>query len=104
MEPLTHVEEIEDSIIIYVDLPFVRKEDISIYLRGRLLEISAVTKVSVEKFNFGVFHRREEMKKFRKVFSLPYEVEPHSAKAKYQNGILKITLKKKVKREEIKVR
>ncbi|RLG53502.1 MAG: hypothetical protein DRN95_09405 [Candidatus Hydrothermarchaeota archaeon] len=92
LEPLSHIEDYGDKIVIYVDLPFVRKEDIFIYLRKNILEIKATAKSTP---HFGFF----EYKSFKKIIKLPCEVEEKTAKARFQNGILKIILKKKIKGE-----
>ncbi len=101
LEPLTHVEEYGDEIIVYVDLPFVKKEDISVYLRKDLLEIKAIAKTYSQIIDLysGFLRKTSEYKSFRKILRLPCEVDEKTARAKFQNGILRIILKKKVKKE-----
>jgi len=105
LEPLTHLEEYGDEIVIYVDLPFVKKEDICIYLRKNVLDICATARSSSQKIdrNVGFLERTREYRSFRKILKLPYEIEEETAKAKFHNGILRIVLKKKIKSREIQV-
>lgn len=75
-EPLTDVTVDGNVVRIVVELPGVTKEDIQ--LEGT--ETSLTVSVDTEK------------RKFRKTVPLPSKVEPDSAKAEYNNGILEITV------------
>jgi len=75
-EPLTDVT-LEDGIVrAVVEIPGVSKEEIT--LEGTKSTLSV--RVDTEK------------RKFDKTMALPCDVDPDSAKAEYNNGILEVTL------------
>lgn len=86
-EPLVDVIEQDDKILVIVELPGVLKEDI----RAEAMEQSITIAVDNEKRNF------------HKTISLPSAVNPDKIDAKYNNGVLEITLEKKEKSKKKKV-
>ena len=78
-EPLVDVIEEDKAIKVVAELPGVEKEDINLNCTERTLTISVDT----------------ERRKYYKELDLPAEVDPKSAKAKYKNGVLEVTLNKK---------
>jgi HSP20 family protein len=85
-EPLTDVRTTDGEIQVIVELPGVTKEDIN--LRGS--EESLTVSVDTPKH------------KYQKELQLPIKIDPKTAKSKFINGVLEITLKKKEKKEEPK--
>jgi len=85
-EPLTDVCVDGNVVRITVELPGVSKGDIQ--LEGTETSIT----VSVDT----------ETRKFRKTVPLPSKVDPDSAKAEYNNGILEITVDSKNKTQPSK--
>lgn len=75
-EPLTDVCVDGDIVRVTVELPGVSKEDIQ--LNGS--ENSMIVSVDTES------------RKFEKTVAMPCKVEPDSAKAEYNNGILEVTM------------
>lgn len=85
-EPLADVISIDGEIKAIIELPRVDKKDIK--LRGT--EDSMTVSVDTEK--------REYYKKLM----IPSKVDPKSAKSKYMNGVLEITIKKQEKEKNLK--
>ena len=77
--PLVDVIETDTEIQVIVEMPGVNKEDIELNATETLLEIRA----------------EGENRKYYETVELPAEVEPDSAKARYNNGVLEVVLKKK---------
>jgi len=71
------VDEKNSEFIITAEMPGIRKEDIEIKATGSGVEIRA----------------ESEGRKYRKSVNTPCPVVPDSAKAKYNNGVLEVTLK-----------
>ncbi|MHC1567307.1 MAG: Hsp20/alpha crystallin family protein [Candidatus Syntropharchaeia archaeon] len=94
LEPLAEIEEREDRIIIMVDLPNVRKEDIEVHATEDAVEISAKMSQFVEWKKWGSIQREITFKSFRKYISLPSRIDPGKAEAIFRKGILKIELPK----------
>ena len=101
-EPLTDICETRNEVIITMELPGARKEDIDLDVSAKGIEISART----EKISESDTSSRKAFTKFSKFMSLPAEVDPDSVEAKYHNGILEIKLSKldKTPSKKVKIR
>ncbi len=75
----TMVDEKNGELVVTAELPGVTKEDIKINATENSVEIVA----------------ERDDRKYRKVVALDAEVEPSSAKARYNNGVLEIKFKLK---------
>jgi len=80
-EPLTDVTVEGDTVRVVVELPGVSKEDIEL----ETTEESMCVRVDTDK------------RRFQKTVALTTAVDPESAKAEYNNGILEVTLRTKNK-------
>jgi len=89
IEPLMDVVDSKDSLLVYAELPGVDKNDIRLSVTDKSLTIS------IER----------EKRRYYKEVSLPTKVKPETAKARYKNGVLEVTLEKAVKqsKKQIKV-
>jgi HSP20 family protein len=79
-EPLVEVNEEEDQIILIAEMPGVNKEDIELNATNTSITIST------EKIVSG--------RSYFKEIDLPAPINSDYAKARYQNGILEVKLKK----------
>lgn len=102
-EPLTYVDELEDKIVVTVDLPYVKKEDITLDVMPDSLRIEAKMGHPVKYERWGTIQRRCEFKGFKKEIKLPSEIVPEASKAKFKNGYLVIELPKKITRHKIRI-
>ncbi len=78
-KPLVDVIETDNEIQVIAEMPGVKKDDIELKATERSLEIKA----------------EGETRKYHEVVSLPADVDPDSAKARYNNGVLEVILQKK---------
>jgi HSP20 family protein len=87
-EPLVDVMEEKDKYKIFAELPGVDKGQIKLDVADESIEI-----------------KTDDDKKFYKLIPLERTVDPESAKASYNNGVLTVTLDKKEKRKgkEVKI-
>ena len=92
--PALDVQEDKDNYTISVELPGMKREDISVTLQDGVLVISGERKA--EKVTEGVaFHRQERFYgKFQRVLTLATPVAADKVKAAYKEGILAVTLPK----------
>jgi HSP20 family protein len=77
-EPLVDVLSDKENVRVIVEVPGVNKKDIRLSCSERMLTISVDS----------------EARKYYRDVELPDEVDPKTAKAKYTNGVLEITLAK----------
>ena len=93
----TDVRETDDSYILEAELPGFKKEDISVDISGDVLTVSAEHKEDKEeKDSKGrVIHSERSYGSYRRSYDLS-DVEADRIDAEYTDGILKLTLPKKV--------
>ncbi|MEM4250980.1 MAG: Hsp20/alpha crystallin family protein [Candidatus Bathyarchaeia archaeon] len=102
LEPLTDVTETLDKVVVTVDLPMVRKEDIHLTVEEDYLKIEAPLERCVKYERWGI-QRGCEFRSFYKILKLPTKVNPEEAKAKFKSGVLSIELPKTIKGHKIRV-
>lgn len=93
--PLMTISEREDTIIVEVDLPLVRKEDIHVRFLTEGLEVEASLRRCMRFERWGTVQRRCEFSSFYRVIPLPRLITTEGVKATFQKGILRIILKKR---------
>jgi HSP20 family protein len=89
------VTELEGSYTVKAEIPGVKKEDIHVEIDGPQVMISAEVKKDVEEKKEGRLLRSERSYGYAsRVFSLGFEVDRAKAVAKYEDGVLTLTLPK----------
>ena len=102
--PAVNVRETNDDFIIEVAAPGMKRDDFKVELDNNILSISSEVQESSETSDKnGKYNRREfNYLSFQRSFSLPEnKVEGGKISAKYTDGILQVTVRK---REEAKVK
>lgn len=91
------IRENESAYLIFADVPGVNRDDIQVDINGTHVSIA------VERQSLGTQHESENLlfseRSFGKAsrsFELKQEVDQSLASAKYNNGVLELTLPKKV--------
>jgi HSP20 family protein len=99
--PAADVFETADEIVVEVDLPGHKQEELQIKVDGDVLTIEAERKA--ERVQKGDSYQRSErvLGKLARSFTLPANVDSTRTAAKYEAGVLQIRLPK---REEAKPR
>lgn len=93
--------ETDKEIVIEAEVPGMDRKDITVKVEDNILKISGEKKLEREKKdrNYRVYER--SYGKFERCLALPDYVDAEKIKAKYENGVLTITIPK---REEKKVK
>jgi HSP20 family protein len=90
------VKENDGAYVIRADIPGVKKEDIKVDVDGNVISISAEVKEEKEEKEGGRVIRSERYYgSMSRSFSLGQDVDEKTAKAKYTDGVLELTLPKK---------
>nr|BCX01096.1 MAG: hypothetical protein KatS3mg041_1142 [Bacteroidota bacterium] len=90
--PAVDILEREDAYVVRAELPGVRKEDIRVTLRDNVLTIQGEKRRQSEERG-ETYHRIEcAYGAFSRSFALPEEVDPSGVTARFENGVLEITL------------
>jgi HSP20 family protein len=89
------VTEVDKAYTVKAEIPGVRKEDIHVEIDGAQVMITAEVKKEMEEKKEGRLLRSERSYGFAsRVFSLGFEVDRAKAVAKYEDGVLTLTLPK----------
>lgn len=90
------VEEDDKNYTVKADVPGVNKDDIHVSVEGNQVSIEAeVKKESEEKKGKNVVRSERYVGKAYRSFSLAQEIDAGNVVAKYDNGVLQLTLPKK---------
>ena len=98
--PAANIVEQNESFLLEIAAPGLKKDDFKIHLENSVLTISA--EMEDAKKEEGRNYTRKEFYygSFSRSFTLPKTIDLESIKADYQDGILKVTMPK---REEAKL-
>ena len=93
--PAIDISETKDAIIVRAEIPGMDAKDIEINLTGDVLTIRGEKKQETEEKDEN-FHRIEtRYGAFQRAIRVPVSVDAEKIQAKYEKGVLKITLPKK---------
>ncbi|OGU27108.1 MAG: heat-shock protein Hsp20 [Ignavibacteria bacterium GWA2_35_9] len=93
--PHIDISDDENNIYVEAEIPGVKKEDIKITLQDNILTISGEKKNTKEEKDKKNFFRSERVYgSFTRSFTLPEDINPDSVEAKFENGILNISIQK----------
>ena len=104
--PKVDVIENETSYEIHFAVPGLNKEEFNIELKDNHLTVSGERKFTNEKKDKNYHAIKTNYGSFSRSFSLPENVDASKIKAKYDEGILELTVpkdEKKVLKQTIKV-
>jgi HSP20 family protein len=96
MELRVEVKESNDEYTVQAEMPGVKKEDIHVQIDGNRVSISAeVKRESEQKEGERVLRSERYYGSVARSFSLASEVDEAAAAARFENGVLMLTLPKK---------
>ena len=94
--PAVNIKETEDDFFIEVAAPGLKKSDFKIELKNELLTISSDKKDEKGKDQEQRFTRNEfSYQSFSRSFTMPLTGDGDKISAKYEDGILTVTIPKK---------
>ena len=93
-EPLVDVWESNSEVIVEMELPGLKKNDIDLNVTETTLEVKAEVKREVKTEGKGYSLRERRYKGFYRRIQLPVKVDPSKAKASFENGVLEVRLQK----------
>ena len=100
----TDVRETENSYELDVDLPGFKKDEVNVDLKDGYLTISAAKGVDKdEQDKAGKYIRQERYAgACSRSFYVGWDVEPDEISAKFESGILQISVPKETRKPEVK--
>jgi len=93
--PPVNIKETEQDYEIEMAVPGMKKEDFKIATEKDILNVTAEVKEEEKNKEDENYTRREfSYNSFTRSFSLPQNVDENNIKARYENGVLYITIPK----------
>jgi HSP20 family protein len=90
------VKENDSAYTVSAEIPGVKKEDIHVTVEGGMVTVSAeVKQEDVQKKDDKVLRSERYYGSVARSIALPQDVDQAQAKARYDNGVLTLTLPKK---------
>ena len=88
------IYEKDNRIVIDAELPGIDKKDITVDVKGKLLTLGGERREDEEIKEENRYRRERRYGRFERTFSMPFEIDPESVTAKYENGILRLEIPK----------
>ena len=92
--PTVNTREADDAYYIEVDLPGVKKEDVSIDVNENVITISGERKVEEERKDDEFYRVESVYGKFERSFTLPDDVDTDNIEAEMNDGVLTVKIPK----------
>lgn len=104
--PELEVFERDGKLVVRADLPGLTRDDVRVNVEQNALVIEGERRTEEEKTEGGVFHSERSYGSFRRVVALPRGAKIDSCDARFDNGVLEITmdLPEESRRRRIEIR
>lgn len=89
------IEDADQSYVVKADVPGVKKEDINVSIEGNMVTIRADVREEKKTEKGNMIRTERYFGEEVRTFALPQDVDDAKAEAKYENGVLMLTLPKK---------
>ena len=99
--PAVNITEAKDAYKVSLAIPGMKKDDFKIDLEGNMLTISSETKEEKEEKEEKYTRKEYNYSSFSRSFTLPDAVLLDKIDARYEDGVLKISLPKKEETKKI---
>lgn len=93
--PAVNITEHKDEYRVSLAAPGLKKDDFKIDVDGNMLSISSEKEESKEEKDKKFTRKEYSYSSFSRSFTLPEEVNKEKIEAKYEDGVLKISLPRK---------
>ena len=82
----------DGNLVIRAELPGVKPEDVDISLQNNVLTISGERKAEQEEQRGGYYIRERRYGSFSRSFSLPQGTDESKVRARFEHGVLEVTV------------
>lgn len=93
--PAVNITEKKDEYLVSLAVPGMKKDDFNIDIDGNMLTISSEKEDSKEEKDKKFTRKEYNYSSFSRSFTLPEEINKEKIEAKYEDGVLKISLPRK---------
>ena len=93
--PAVNITEQKNQYLVSLAAPGLKKEDLKINVDGNMLTINSEKEESKEEKEKTFTRKEYNYSSFSRCFTLPEEINQEKIEAKYEDGVLKISLPRK---------
>jgi HSP20 family protein len=90
--PAVDATEKDGNLVIRAELPGVKPEDVDISLHENVLTVRGERKAEQEEERGGYYIRERRYGSFSRSFSLPQGTDESKVRARYEHGVLEVTV------------
>jgi len=101
--PVVEVKEEKEHFVLTAEVPGLSKEDLSVEVKNGVLTLSGEKKYEKREKQEGYFYSERSYGRFERSFNLGENVSEEDVVAEYNNGLLKVALKKKQVKESRRI-
>jgi HSP20 family protein len=92
--PAIDISETDENYLVKGEIPGIDPEDLEINLTGDVLTIKGEKKEETEEKDESMYRKERRFGTFKRVFTIPCEIQEDKIEAKFENGLLSLTLPK----------
>ncbi len=92
--PMVDITEDQNEYVLYFDIPGIEKKDVKMSFADNTLTISGDRKTLEERKDVTSHRVERVFGKFYRSFTFPTQVNPDKINAKFENGVLAVTVPK----------
>ena len=93
-QPRCDMVETDEAIVVDVELPGVKHEDVRLEVQGDVLRITGERRAMTQRQGRNYHYLEQQYGHFERQLRLPRSVDRDAIRAEFDNGILSITLPK----------
>jgi HSP20 family protein len=93
-QPCCDMVETDEAIVVDVELPGVKPEDVHLEVEGDMLRITGERRAIASRQGRNYHHLEQHYGRFERQLRLPRSVDRNTIRAEFDSGILSITLPK----------
>ena len=92
--PATDIQETKDDVVVSVEIPGMKKDEIKVTVQDNILTIRGEKKQEKEEKDINYHRIERNYGSFTRSFSLPTSVQADKISAIYEAGVLRVMLPK----------
>jgi HSP20 family protein len=92
--PRADITENDKEMVVSLELPGIDKNEVDLEIHDGRLVVSGRKETKLDKKEEGAVRRERFFGAFRREFAVPAAVDPENVRAKFDKGVLEVTLPK----------
>jgi len=94
-QPCADIWETDDALIVEIELPGVKRQDVSVEVDGDRLHITGERRTSVTRSGRHYYQMERTSGRFTRQLRLPHNADRDAIQARFRSGVLTLRIPKK---------